>query len=543
VTVVSVVSLCVFPAGVILWEASPGQLSLTVIVKATFALVPGEAVVAPAQDPLREERHWDDNGLASLHSPGDFAPSKRRVDVTLAGHAYAPRGEPATSIVARLVVGDLVKAVRVTGDRVWTPGARKVLEPGPPSPFVRMPLRYERAALSADDPLGIDANAPPVPGAPALANLELPDNPRVTMGAGPPNPRGEATACFGPVASTWRARRRLLDEEAMFWAYGIARDPRSEAGDRAPPLGPAPPRFDFAFFNTAPADQQLDLLRPGTPIALTHLHPQHALLETRLPAMRPQVFRVPPQDTPRARVEEIALRCDSLWIDTDRAVAVVTWRGLADVGPSAASVGRIVVSADPQGKKQRWDRVEKRLGEQVMPTLRLGPDGLPPSEAPDDAPPDPLARRHDTLKGQRPEGGEPAESLVWDAPTNPLDRGSDDDRTQALPELSPVRDGGSAPKPPKPVTMEAPASRPPGVPRPGAPSSRKDSTLEVDVATYARLQIAVERGEVGGVLSDLQLTLGDLLRLQRAWTRRVAASPRLAAELARAVEAARGQGS
>ncbi len=89
-SVVPVVSLCPFPAGAVLWEAQPGQLSLTVVVKATFVLQPGEAVVAPEQDALAAERHWDDNVLSSVYSPGDFAPSKRRVDVTLVGHAYAP---------------------------------------------------------------------------------------------------------------------------------------------------------------------------------------------------------------------------------------------------------------------------------------------------------------------------------------------------------------------------------------------------------------------------------------------------------------------
>ncbi len=114
------------------------------------------------------------------------------------------------------------------------------------------------------------------------------------------------------------------------------------------------------------------------------------------------MFRVPPDlgRSSRARVEEIILRCDSLWIDTDRGVAVLTWRGVADVGGPEASVGRLVVVADPEGKKLRWDRVEKLLGEPGS-TLRLGPDGRIPPEEPDPPPPpDLLSRRHDTVKGQ-----------------------------------------------------------------------------------------------------------------------------------------------
>ncbi len=674
---IDVVSLTPFPAGTLVWEAQPGQLSLTVIVKATFTLAPGDASIAREQDPLCEERHWDDNGLASLRWPGDFAPSKRGVDVMLVGHAYAPQGEPAASLVARLGVGDWIKAVRVTGDRPWAGGndsRDSRLQAGPPAPFQRLPLRYERAALSADNPIGMDTHAllaQAAPGAPALPNLEIADG-------------GEGAPCFGPMAATWRARRRLLDEAATLWAYGVARDPRQGG----PPPGAAPSRIDFAFFNAAPAEQQIDLLRPGTPIVLENLHPTHARLTTRLPAIRPQVFRVPPPDTPRARVEEIIVRADTLWIDTDRGVAVVVWRGLADVGRSADGIGRVVVAADPLGKKLRWEQVEKRLGERPASTQRLRADGAPLDEDTDvDPSPDPLALRHDTVKGQHVSEPEIAEitevseerlglplvppsrprppltsSELEDAPTNPLESGApsptsrrDDERTQALPALSPARSPVSRRAPvvlpsprgaPPPVGAEPPSSRPnsarpimamgsplgrpslgsrggaPDVPSPvprpipargPGPVLRKDLTVQrcaeisaalaqkgadraavlrahlltepawamidqhwkkalegeaatgghaltelfddayvgaqerlqrrLEVAEYARLQVGVERGEVGGVLADLELTLGDLMRLQRVWGRRVAASPQLAASFARALEKARASGS
>jgi hypothetical protein len=61
----------------------------------------------------------------------------------------------------------------------------------------------------------------------------------------------------------------------------------------------------------------------------------------------------------------------------------------------------------------------------------------------------------------------------------------------------------------------------------------------IGVSEYARLQVAVERGAVGRVLADLELELSDLVRLQRVWSRRLAASPGLAAEVARAVDEAR----
>ena len=52
-----------------------------------------------------------------------------------------------------------------------------------------------------------------------------------------------------------------MDDAGLFWAFGVS----SGVG---PPPGPPPSRFDFAFFNAAPAEQQIDLLRAGTTIEL-----------------------------------------------------------------------------------------------------------------------------------------------------------------------------------------------------------------------------------------------------------------------------------
>ncbi|MFT3774528.1 MAG: DUF2169 domain-containing protein [Minicystis sp.] len=682
-----IVPLCPFEAGAFLWEAEPGQPSLTIVVKGTFTLAPGELRVAPAQDPLGEERHLEDSALASLHWPGDFAPVKRRVDVTAVGHAYAPGGRAVESLVARLTVGDLDKAVRVTGDRAWTRDPNLQLVPGPPAPFVRMPLRYERAALSADNPVGFDRGAPAKAGSVAAPNLER-------EGA-------SGFPCFGPISPQWRSRRRMLDESAMFWAYGVARAPR----EGAPPIGPAPPRFDFSFFNAAPPDQQIDLLRAGTPLVLDHLHPEHARLEARVPSMRPQVFRVPPQGVGTGRVEEIILRCDTLWIDTDRSVLVLTWRGLADAAGGPTNVGTLVVDADPEGKKLRWDRVEKRLAEVRPPTLRLPSGGMSVKPAPRAEAaavgPDPLAVRYDG-RAKPPEGPPGARAEVMtqalgpdglvpeslrDDPTNPLDpptrerlgpigppahKGAgatipmaparvppppiaaprpvmDQARPRpvppprlAAPPVAPERPAPPvAPEKPAPVSTEKPEpsrpimilgaaprpalGRPPppveapnqlstkairvAPPREAGPALRKDLDVArygticaelahkgddraavlkahlltepawaivdqhwkkaiaqeteeggralliafdeaylaaqqrlgkpVGVAEYARILVGIERGEVGRVLADLALELGDLMRLQRVWTKRLADSPELSAELTRAVEDAR----
>jgi hypothetical protein len=63
--------------------------------------------------------------------------------------------------------------------------------------------------------------------------------------------------------------------------------------------------------------------------------------------------------------------------------------------------------------------------------------------------------------------------------------------------------------------------------------------VPIGVREYARIQVGLERGEVGRVLAELDLSLTDLMRLQRVWTKRLADAPGLAAELAHAVEEVR----
>jgi hypothetical protein len=388
--------LCPFRVGTLLWEAQPGQRSLTVMVKATFLLVPdGEAVPAPEQDEIGDDQHWEESALGSLRRPADLAPLKRRVDLSLVGHAYAPGGEPVPSLTARLRIGDFIKTLEIQGDRLWTSGPDGLVV-GAPIPFVKMPIRYERAPLSPDNPVGVDVDAPPVLGAPARANLDRADAPRAPVpgparGSVPPGrpgttpPPPAAAVGFGPITPTWRPRRKLLDEPGLFWAYGVA----SANGS----AGPAPAGFNFEFFNAAPRDQQIDMLRAGAVIELDHLSRTHPRLTTHLPAIRPQVFRIDPRT---GRSEEIILRCDTLWIDTDRGVAVLTFRGLYDVGPGGdEAIGKLLIAADPQGKKLRGDRVEQMAREQ-------NPGSLGPARASTAASEnDPLGLRYDAVKAPR----------------------------------------------------------------------------------------------------------------------------------------------
>ncbi len=155
-----VVSYCPLRVASIPWQPRAGAWALTVVCKATYNLLPVTSKLADAQDePLAADAHWSDDEARSLHFASDLVPFKRRADVVLVGHAYAPRQEPVSSLVARLIVGDVDKSIEVVSDRAFAQDGS--LREG--SRFIKMPLVYERAAGGPDtmNPVGVRGDAGP----------------------------------------------------------------------------------------------------------------------------------------------------------------------------------------------------------------------------------------------------------------------------------------------------------------------------------------------------------------------------------------------
>jgi len=295
-----VVSSGPLPVASLVWQRND-LCALTVICKMTYELRPDESRLAAAQvDLFEEDNHWDDDTERSLYASSDIVPFKPRADVLLVGHAFAPRGAPVRSLIARLSVGALKKGVEVVCDRAWSPEG--FLREG--APFARMSLRYERAAggPGTRNPVGMRPDAPDRSGAIALPNLVRPGT-SVGRRGEPLEPTG-----FGPIASAWPERLAKAGHRADAWSTAAF-----------PAVIPA--ELDPGFFNSAPADQQIAAIRGDEPIALENLHPEHPRLVTRLAGW-----------VPRARVErkhkaeDVELVCDTLWIDTDRGVLALTWR-------------------------------------------------------------------------------------------------------------------------------------------------------------------------------------------------------------------------
>src|SRR5262249_22737348 len=150
------------------WQARHGVWFLTAIAKATYHLLPVASVLAEEQEyPNEDENHWNDDAGRSLYSPSDLVPFKPSAEVTLVGHAFAPRGEHVARLVVPRLVGDVDKSIVAVADRTFS--AEGILREGPR--FTRMPLRYERAAGGPDtvNPVGVRPNAKG-----ALGNVQLP---------------------------------------------------------------------------------------------------------------------------------------------------------------------------------------------------------------------------------------------------------------------------------------------------------------------------------------------------------------------------------
>jgi hypothetical protein len=515
------VLLCPFSAGTVLWQAQSGAPTLTVCVRGTFTLTPGrEAELADVQEPVTADRHLDDDARQSLYTASDLVPYKPRVDVVLVGSAFAADQRPVEALVARISLDGLDKSLGVIGDRVWIEGPDGP-EPSAPRPFARMPLRYERAARASDNPLGFDLTGAPVAGALALPNLEAADD---EIGLA-------RTVGFGPVLPTASARRGLLQPDGRAWVEGGGRSP-------------APGGLDFAFYNAAPRDQQIDLVHAGGALLLENLSPRHARLETRLPTVRPKAFLVP-GDLDRGI--EIALRCDTVWIDTDRGLLTLSWRGFLAVDTlDEDALGALVVAAESKGREIGYKQIAKLFRDGTSAST----DGDTFSET------NPFGARHDGIQAPR--------SVDENAVTGRIVTAAASAKRLPVAAPAPIvieADDATGPPSYEDITYSE-LHEPTGNDEPRTqqhvhvrrliedPFTEEPSTRpllvnaipppdELGAADYARVAVAVERGEAASALFLYGLAVPDLPRLTRAWTERSAADPGFAQAFARALAEAR----
>lgn len=457
-----VVSSCPMQTSGFVWQSSNGSFAQTVVVKATFVLEPGHAKLAPPKDweaIHEQDRFVTDDGQGILLAPTDRVPYKQRVDLMLVGHAHAPGKQAVRSLVTKFVVGDFSKSIEVVCDRGFRSSDDRLLE-GPP--FTKMALDWSRTAggPNTTNPVGMRFDAAPdALGLISLPNLQPPKT-IITKRADTFSPIG-----YGPIPATWRERAKRLDHLASGF-YPANWNER-----------PLPEHFDYRYFQAAPQDQQIATMRPDELLVLENLHPVHAQLTTRLPGVCPRavVHRA------SGEREDVNLVPDTLWIDADRGICCVVWRGSiglrhsTEAGligvtltePVTASSPEIVVETLPPGIVS-----EEELASMTM----VAPFGGQPK-----APAIPFVGTNNPERLANPvrsndDGALPfGPSGLSRLPPAPI----------AMGQITlPVQNPTSAPTPPE-IVLPAPTAAPPPAPMPPPPPSISPASTTVQSAWSA----------------------------------------------------------
>lgn len=298
-----------------------GREYLSLVVKGTFGF-PDTAQDPP--QPAEEQRPLvmadEYTGAPGYSAPlweSDFAFRKTRCDVVLQGAAHAPGGRPAERVRVGLMVGGWSKQFDVVGQRQWQALGPAVTATRP-YPFTRQPFSYDTAFGGPDRSLRGDPH-PPVhaPNPVGLGFASATGHGDIT-GLALPNtedPRDPVTSPFGsyppmslgPVGRGWPERRRHAGTYDDAWK------------DNVFPFLPAD--FDERYFQMAPADQQTDFPRPGTPVVLMNLTPRGR-----------EEFRLPDTVLPIRvhRGREVAFDApvlpDTLIFDAEARLFMLVWR-------------------------------------------------------------------------------------------------------------------------------------------------------------------------------------------------------------------------
>ncbi|MDG4888091.1 hypothetical protein CK222_16080 [Mesorhizobium sp. WSM3866] len=217
-----------------------------VAIKGSFEIDPdGKQTLLKDQTPVTKAPLFGADANELLDE-SDFNIEKKHTDVLIDGHVCAPEGQPSPEVIARIKIGDLDKAIRVIGDRVFVPGPVSVRTTRP-QPFSEMPISWRRTYGGTDmeasrpdwderNPLGTGFSANPQRLVGKTApNFEYPDAPYRDHRSGRP-------AAFGPVARHWQPRAKHAGTYGDAWVK--TRDPL------------LPLDFDRRYYQCAPEDQQ-----------------------------------------------------------------------------------------------------------------------------------------------------------------------------------------------------------------------------------------------------------------------------------------------
>lgn len=492
-TTMQVVSTSALRAGALRWSDG-SSFWVTIVAKATYRLKPGTSPLSPATLPVNSADVFDASWSRGAHLPADFAPLRKRAEVTLVGFAVAPGQSPSRQVVTRLQVGAVDKSVAVYCDR-------RLLRDGTLSegqPFTTMPTHFERAAGGAHtwNPVGINAQRDDH-GSLVLPNL-LPAHQPPSLDTPLP------TTGYGPIAMSWPVRaERLRALQDSTFRDGMV----------------IPADMDAAAFQSAmPDQQQAEPFAPDALIVLDNLVPHHERFVTQLVPVRPRAMF-----TGREQTENLAMRADALWIDSSTGVATLTFRTELLLR-SHDEAGRVLIVLE---------------GGEVQDVTATDP-AEPPRE---------LQARPGSLPFRAEAGAPPpAQPLLPQSGATRVFRAQDVSAAPTPPPPQPVvRSALTPPAEPLPSYLAKSTSEPAPTPHhePRAQSALAASNAAADSSTPQRVALASrqakpsddERVPLELVWFDEAVDLRSTAKAKRELTSRVVDAPSPAANAVRALRA------
>ncbi len=364
-----------------------GRRLLTAIVKASFD-IRHDAPMTAAQPAaiVTEEKHYRNNPVASLVRASDLALLVPKPEVVVVGYAYAGPGQKLQSTTVRLAVARdttmlINKRLDIVGDRRARPG-----EPPPePKPFDRIPVLYERALggiSSRENPVGVGLGTDP-DGLLTLPNVL------------PPPQGGVGPAGLGPIPSAWPLRQKRRG--SLSWA----------AANSSPDVD-VPDDFDDAYFQTAPADQQVAELRGGELIAIVNMHPELATLRAFLPTSKCVALA---QTASGERIP-LQLRIDTVHIQPDMMRAEVVYRGFSVISDEKLQHLRLAGALEEPGVPYPFPDLASMGGLVLLPSdgtkkVDLGATAVITEEPPPQAVRTRAPTQKPTGQGPAPEPAQP----------------------------------------------------------------------------------------------------------------------------------------
>ena len=252
----------------------------------------------------------------------DLGMPKPRGEVVLTGKFFSPGGRLVPGGKVRIKLAGIDKTLYVFGDRYWKRGEGSAMGITEPEPITVMDISYENAFGGSgfpQNPLGKGMEPLPIKTGKDLLPLPNVEDPKrlVTFPKDRPEPVG-----FAPLDMTWPQRfskAGTFDEKWLNERFpGLAED------------------LDWTYYNTAPADQQIDGFFTGDEFfEIEGMHPQEWLLTANLPGIRSRCFIN--QDIESEPVfKEIKLRPDTVWLFPHAEKGIVTCRGTIETATDDA---------------------------------------------------------------------------------------------------------------------------------------------------------------------------------------------------------------